>query len=79
MDRGGTEERRGLFGNALVSHFEIVGVDFVSDAISSPLCGGDRGCSRAHEGVEDRIANEAEHADQPFGELDGIRSGVLFC
>jgi len=56
-----------------------VAVYFESDAVSSPLRGGHSGRASAHKGIENRVANETEHADKPFGELDRIGRRVLFC
>ena len=73
------EEGGRFFRNALLRHFVIVAVNFKSNAVSSPLRGCHRGRAGAHKGIENRVTNETEHTDEPFGKLKGIRCRMLLC
>lgn len=54
-------------------------VDFIPNAVSSPLRGGNSGRASTHKGIENRVTDEAEHAHEPLGELEGVWRGMLFC
>ncbi len=79
MNGSRAEERGCFFRDALLGQFVIVAVYLKSNAVSSPFRGGHGGRASAHERIENRVTNETEHADEPFGEFDGIGSGMLLC
>jgi len=45
--------------------------DLVAHAVTALQFGGEGGCSGAEEGVKDRLAPEAVHANQATGHFDG--------
>jgi hypothetical protein len=54
-------------------------VDLKPYAIPARLGSGHRRCSTAKKRVKDRVSDEAEHPDQPFGQFDRIGGGMVPC
>ena len=79
VNRGGAEKRTGFFGDSHLRLVEVVGVNFKSNAVSSPFRGRNRRRTCSHEWIEHRITNKAEHPDKPFGKFKRIRCRVIFC
>lgn len=55
----------------------VLGVHLDTDAVSSPLGGGDVRRPRSRERVKDRIPHETEHPDESFRELEGERCRMM--
>src|SRR5258707_15721075 len=79
VDECRCEEGGRFFRNALQCHLVIVTIYFESNAVSSPLCGGNSGRASTHKRIENGVTNKTEHANEPFGEFEWIRCGMLFC
>lgn len=64
--------------DAQFAHAEILRIDFNADAVPAPQTRGGVGSAGPHEWVEHRVPDEAEHADEPLGEIEGVWSRMLF-
>lgn len=63
----------------LQTHREVMRVNLDADAVATPKAGGRTRRSRPAKGIEHGIANKAEHAHKPLGELEREGGGMLTC
>jgi hypothetical protein len=52
-------------------------IDLDADTVAAASRRCNAGAPGAKEGIENRIARKAEHADEPFSKLDGVRSRMV--
>src|SRR6266853_6153087 len=67
------EQACGLVRQTRRRHLEVLWRNLHAYAVAAPLCGSNIRRSCAHEWIEHRVSDKAEHANQPFGKLQGIR------
>ena len=70
-------EPGGRLHNAFVRRCERALVHLDANAVSAIFFRGQVRGSRTHERVEHRVSNEAEHANEPFGQFKGERGRVI--
>ena len=68
----------GFLLEAFPGLFEVVFIDFVTDAAAPAARRGNVCCSGAHEWIKHNISNETELRNKPFCQLQGERCGVFF-
>src|SRR5712692_1601212 len=74
--RLGKQARR-LVRQARRGHLEILRRDFHADAVAAPFRRGNVRRAGAHERIEHRVSDKAEHANEPLGELKRIRRRMI--
>jgi hypothetical protein len=63
------EQACGLVRQTRRTHLEVLRRNFHADAVATPLRGSNVRRSCAHEWIEHRVPDKAEHANQPLGKL----------
>lgn len=71
------KELLGLRFEAAFGVAEIGLVDFNSDPVATAVGGSQKGRAGAHEGVQDSVACEGEHPNEPVGQICWKRGGVF--
>src|SRR6266704_1719096 len=74
--RFGKQARR-LVRETESGHFKVFGRDLHPDAVAAPFRRRNVGRAGSHEGIEHRVSDEAEHADKPLRQLQGIRRWMV--
>jgi hypothetical protein len=64
-------------GEARFREAEVMVVDLYADTVATPTCCREIGRTGTHKWIENRIANETEHANKAFCKLDRIRRRMI--
>ena len=72
------EQIQGALLDGCLGLEKVLLIDLAADAIPPVLHGRDRRCPCPQEGINNRVAHEAKHLDQAFGQLEGIGCRVVF-
>ena len=75
-DFGRAEQAIQISGDSGSGQFHVLGVHLVSDAVSPPAGSRYGGCTCPEKGIENGVADKAEHSYQTFRELQREGSRV---